>query len=134
VTPHESIRSVPVVDEPLMVVTTLDGEYEPMLCVREEGCAYRKCAEAWQQQAGRSDDQKLVMSSADGVLGCIAGGLGYTVISENMVIGSRYEKELLMEKVSHGDKYVHVSMIYRKDNPLEEGIQQLIQMFPTRSR
>ncbi|MDI3325771.1 LysR family transcriptional regulator [Pontibacterium granulatum] len=132
VTPHESIRSVPIVDESLVVVTPQDGEYEQVLCVREEGCAYRKCAEAWQQQAGRSDDQKLVMSSADGVLGCIAGGLGYTVISENMVIGSRYEKDLLMEKVSHGDEYVHVSMIYRKDNPLEEGIQQLIEMFPAK--
>jgi len=67
----------------------------------------------------------MIMSSADGVLGCIAAGLGYTIIGKNMVAGSRYEKSLVMTPVSHGPKYVQLSIVYRKGSPLESGILTL---------
>ncbi|MEH6814310.1 MAG: LysR family transcriptional regulator [Motiliproteus sp.] len=128
-TSHSTLTSIPVVDEDLVIVSSLDGVYEPVLCVREEGCAYRQSALTWQQDAGRSDEEMMVMSSADGVLGCVAAGLGYTVIGKNMVVGSRYEKSLLIEDVSHGPAQINISMIYRKDTPLEAGILKLISLF-----
>lgn len=128
-TSHAALVSIPVVNEDLVLVSSLDGEYEPVLCVRDKGCAYRQCALDWQQAAGRSDEEMMVMSSADGLLGCIAAGLGYTVIGKNMVIGSRYEKSLQIKRVSHGQVQVNISMIYRKDTPLEAGILKLIDLF-----
>ncbi|MGI1999196.1 hypothetical protein ACTTBA_16845 [Shewanella frigidimarina] len=68
------------------------------------------------------------MSSADGVLGCIAAGLGYTIIGKNMVAGSRYEKSLVMTPVSYGPKHVQLSIVYRKDSPLESGILTLAKL------
>jgi DNA-binding transcriptional LysR family regulator len=70
----------------------------------------------------------MVMSSADGVLGCISAGLGYTIIGKNMVVGSRYEKSLVMTPVSHGPEYVQLSIVYRKGSPLESGTLTLAKL------
>ncbi|WP_299181674.1 LysR family transcriptional regulator [uncultured Neptuniibacter sp.] len=127
---HKELVIVPVVDEELVIVTPLDGEYDSVLFVREDGCGYRKCALSWQQASGRSEDGLMVMSSSDGVLGCVAAGLGYTVIGRNMVTGSRYEKALRSEPVNVGVGHVRISMVYRRGNPLESGINNLVQLFP----
>lgn len=45
-----------------------------------------------------------------------------------MVVGSRYEKSLLMTPVSHGPKHVQLSIVYRKGSPLESGILTLAEL------
>lgn len=122
---HENLVVIPIVKEELIMVTPRDSEYDPVLLVRDEGCGYRQHAMLWRQQAGRGNDELMIMSSADGVLGCIAAGLGYTIIGKNMVAGSRYEKSLVMTPISHGPKHVQLSIVYRKDSPLESGILTL---------
>ncbi|MBB1427455.1 LysR family transcriptional regulator [Shewanella sp. 11B5] len=125
---HENLIIIPIVKEELIMVTPRDSEHDPVLFVRDEGCGYRKHALIWQQKAGRGNDELMVMSSADGVLGCIAAGLGYTIIGKNMVAGSRYEKSLVMTPVSYGPKHVQLSIVYRKDSPLESGILTLAKL------
>ncbi len=122
---HENLVVIPIVKEELIMVTPRDSEYDPVLLVRDEGCGYRQHAMLWRQKAGRSNDELMIMTSADGVLGCIAAGLGYTIIGKNMVAGSRYEKSLVMTPVSHGPKHVQLSIVYRKGSPLESGILTL---------
>lgn len=129
---HEELITIPVVHEELVIVTPLGGGHEQVMFVRGEGCGYRKRALAWLQAAGRSDEELMVMSSSDGVLGCVAAGLGYTIIGKNMVVGSRYERSLSVEPVGLGPKFVKISMVYRKGNPLEEGILNIVAQFPDR--
>ena len=125
---HDDLVVIPVVQEELVIVTPLESEYDPVLFVRDEGCGYRKHALVWQQQANRNEDELMVMSSADGVLGCISAGLGYTIIGKNMVVGSRYEDSLAIAPVSFGPKHVQLSIVYRKNSPLEEGILTLAKL------
>ncbi|MGI2171851.1 LysR family transcriptional regulator [Shewanella sp. MF05960] len=125
---HENLVVIPIVKEELIMVTPRDSEYDPVLLVRDEGCGYRQHAMLWRQQAGRGSDELMIMSSADGVLGCIAAGLGYTIIGKNMVAGSRYEKSLVMTPVSHGPKHVQLSIVYHKNSPLESGILTLAKL------
>jgi len=129
--PHENLQILPVVQESLVLVTPIDEEYESVLFVREEGCGYRKCALAWQELGDRFTDEMMVMSSADGILGCIAAGLGYTVIGENMVTGSRYENALKSVPVTQGQESIEISVIYRKGHPLEQGILNFVNQFPS---
>ena len=63
-----------------------------------------------QQEAGRESEEVMVMSSADGILGCISAGLGYTIIGKSMVVGSRYEESLAMHPVSNGPKHKKMQM------------------------
>jgi DNA-binding transcriptional LysR family regulator len=126
---HENLVVIPIVQEELVMVTPQESDYDPVLFVREEGCGYRKHALVWQQEAGSNTDELMVMSSADGVLGCVSAGLGYTIIGKNMVVGSRYEKSLVMTPVSHGPEYVQLSIVYRKGSPLESGTLTLAKLF-----
>jgi DNA-binding transcriptional LysR family regulator len=122
---HKDLEVIPVVQEELVMVTPLEGNHDPVLFVRDEGCGYRKHALFWRQEASRGSDELMIMSSADGVLGCISAGLGYTIIGKNMVIGSRYEDSLSISPVSYGPKHVQLSIVYRKKSPLESGILTL---------
>ncbi len=125
---HKDLVVIPIVKEALMMVTPFGSEYDPVLLVRDEGCGYRTQAIIWQQETGRSSDELMLMSSADGVLGCIAAGLGYTIIGKNMVVGSRYEKSLVMTPLCNGTKHVQLSLVYRKDSPLASGILTLAKL------
>jgi DNA-binding transcriptional LysR family regulator len=125
---HKDLEVIPVVQEELVMVTPVEGSHDPVLFVRDEGCGYRKHALFWRQEASRGSDELMIMSSADGVLGCISAGLGYTIIGKNMVIGSRYEDFLSISPVSYGPKHVQLSIVYRKASPLESGILALAKL------
>lgn len=125
---HKNLIVIDVVQEELVMVTPLEGEHDSVLFVRDEGCGYRKHAIFWQQGVGRESDERMLMSSADGILGCISAGLGYTVIGKNMVVGSRYEESLSMNPVSYGPEYVQLSIVYRKGSSLESGIVTLAKL------
>ncbi|MBU2874315.1 LysR family transcriptional regulator [Marinobacter salexigens] len=131
---HEKLCVIPIVNEELVMVTPAGSHYDPVLFVREEGCGYRNHAVLWQQKVGRVSDELMIMSSADGVLGCISAGLGYTIIGKNMVVGSRYEKSLVMTPVTHGPKHVQLSIVYRKGSPLEAGTLALADIFTNRGQ
>lgn len=126
---HQHLHSIPIIDEELVIVEPIDKQYAPVLFIREDGCAYRKCALAWQQNMGRSHEETMSMSSLDGVLGCIAAGLGYTVIGKNMVENSRYENSLAVQNISVGQTVLNISLIHRTDNPLIKGIHSLAEVF-----
>lgn len=125
---HKNLNVIHVVQEELVMVTPLSGEYDSVLFVREEGCGYRRHALLWQQGVSRENDELMVMSSADGILGCISAGIGYTIMGKNMVVGSRYEESLAMHPVSYGPKYVQLSIVYRKGSSLESGIVTLAKL------
>ena len=125
---HKDLEVIPIFQEELVMVTPKEGNHYPVLYVRGEGCSYRKSALFWQQEASREGEELMVMSSADGILGCISSGLGYTIMGKNMVIGSRYEESLATHPVNYGPKYITLSVIYRKGSLLESGILSLAQL------
>ena len=129
---HDKLVIIPIVKEELVGVTPKESDYDLVLLVREEGCGYRNHALLWRQKASRGSDELMTMSSADGVLGCISAGLGYTIIGKNMVVGSRYEKSLTMTPVTHGPKHIQLSIVYRKGSPLEAGTLALADIFTSR--
>ena len=126
---RDDLMVVPVVREDLVMVKPADGQHDDLLLVREEGCGYRKHALIWQQRF-QDNEEHMVISSSEGLLGCIAAGLGYTIIGKDMVVGSRYEDALQYEQVDSGQQYVQISMVYRANHPLRPGIESLAQLFP----
>jgi DNA-binding transcriptional LysR family regulator len=123
------LLSLPIIEETLVFVEPIDQQYDPVLIVRDIGCGYRKAALTWQYNAGRTNEEVMTMSSVDGVLGCIAAGLGYTVISSNMLTNSRYESSLLSRPI-HGDlRQFRISLICRKDTPLIDDVHTIASLY-----
>jgi len=69
------------------------------------------------------------MSSVEGVLGCIAAGLGYTLIGTGMVKGSRYELPLSVQPVMGPQLMFRFSLIYQKNIPLSNDIYAISGLF-----
>lgn len=126
---HEELCFFPLIEESLLIVVPKDQEHEATLFVRDQGCGYRQAAVDWQQQMGRTNEQILSMSSVEGVLGCIAAGLGYTVIGESMVKGSRYETALTTRKISKADPKFRISLICRQNSPFLTDIKAIARLF-----
>lgn len=126
---HTNLLSLPIVEELFVFVEPIDKQYEPVMIVRDIGCGYRKAALDWQYSAGRTNEEVMTMSSVEGVLGCIAAGLGYTLIGAGMVKGSRYESSLSVQPVMEPQSLFKISLIYQKNTPLSDDIHAISGLF-----
>ncbi|MCB5160919.1 LysR family transcriptional regulator [Marinomonas algarum] len=128
---HNNLVSLPIIEEPLVLVEPADQDYNPVMIVRDIGCGYRQAALDWQQTAGRGSEEVMTMGSVEGVLGCIAAGLGYTVIGEGMLKNSRYEASLISQPATQHQAPFKISLIYQDNNPLVEDILAIADLFQT---
>ncbi|MCO4758094.1 MAG: LysR family transcriptional regulator [Oceanospirillaceae bacterium] len=126
---HGELNVIPAVQEEMVVVTSKEQAGEPTLIIRGDGCAYRERALAWQRKTGRSNEETMVMSTVDGLLGCVAAGLGYTVISREMVTQNRYEHSLQLESLNATESAMNIMLIHRKDALPIEAINILAGLF-----
>lgn len=109
---HPDLISQEVLTEELVLVRAKHqvNENLPLILFRE-GCAYRARALNWQSQCGLPADNIMELGTLDGILGCVAVGLGCTLMPAQVVEDSRYAKELEVEKLEPGLAMVPTVMI-----------------------
>lgn len=122
---HPDLESTLIVTETVVMVNALNYPDPETLIVRHEGCAYRSHALAWHEKSGRSYQSMMTMNTVDGLLGCVAGGLGYSVITQEMINNSRYEEQLSVEPMPESDSRIDIYLIHRKDAIPLDGIKTL---------
>jgi len=70
----------------------------PLILFRE-GCAYRARALAWQRECGNQANDVMEFGTLDGILGCVAVGLGCTLMPRWVITNSHYQDELEIESL-----------------------------------
>lgn len=106
-----------VAREELVRVSALafdDHDALPVILFRE-GCAYRARTLAWQQQSGRPMTAVMELGTLDGILGCVAVGLGWTLMPRSVVAQARCAAELRIETIPEDIRHVPTCMIRRAD-------------------
>lgn len=93
-----------------------DLETQPLLLFRE-GCAYRARALAWQRACGRSVTDMMEFGTLEGILGCVAVGLGWTLMPRRVVEQSGYRGELVVEPVPEEVGRVVTGMVCHREAP-----------------
>ena len=126
---NERLLSMPIVEEDLVIVEPKDGQYENTLIVREPGCGYRHSALQWQNDAGLGEQEVMTMGSVEGLLGCIAANLGYTIIGKGMVTNSRYESSLRTSAVVGPQTKFNIYLICLKDNVQIEDVRLIANLY-----
>ncbi len=134
---HPDIRVSQVIEEELVLVRsnqpgTPDMPKLPLIMFRE-GCAYRTRALNWQRHSGHHTQQLMEMGSLDGILSCVAAGLGYTVLPEAVVSASNHRPVLQCERLPAELAKVPTLLIQHKDalilpalEDLSEQVSQLL--------
>lgn len=97
---HPDLVATEVAAEELVLVLARNDESNsaPLILFRE-GCAYRARALAWQRSLGHQVDEVMEFGTLDGILGCVAAGLGRTLMPRRVVDNSHYQPQLRVQPI-----------------------------------
>ncbi|PKO41177.1 MAG: transcriptional regulator [Betaproteobacteria bacterium HGW-Betaproteobacteria-4] len=115
---HPDLQFDELVIEELVQVhaTGTDPVLLPLILFRE-GCAYRTRAIAWQRAQGHAVADAMEFGTLEGILGCIAVGLGWTLMPRRVVEQSSHVTDLVIETVPDEFSRVPTGMIHLRDAP-----------------
>lgn len=89
---------------------------QPLILFRE-GCAYRTRALAWQRASGHAVSDAMEFGTLDGILGCVAVGLGWTLMPRRVIEQSPHAADLAVQALPDEISRVPTGLIYRRDAP-----------------
>lgn len=93
-----------------------DPLQQPLILFRE-GCAYRTRALAWQRSQGHALADAMEFGTLEGILGCVAVGLGWTLMPRRVVEQSPHAADLVVETVPPAIAAVPTGMIRLREAP-----------------
>lgn len=110
--------AAPAFEERLVAAADAHAERAegPLIAFRH-GCSYRAVAEAWLRAEGRMDVETIEMGTLDGILGCVAAGLGFAVAPEAAVSGARVSQDLVSTPLPLPFGASTTWLIWRRDQP-----------------
>lgn len=130
---HPELEFTELAMEELVQISAVgtDPVQLPLILFRE-GCAYRARALAWQRAMGNATADAMEFGTLEGILGCVAVGLGWTLMPKRVAQRSSYAADLRMESVPADIGLVPTGMIRLKEamplsavKTLSAAVQQL---------
>ena len=123
---HPDLRFEELVVEELVQVHAAgtDPVLLPLILFRE-GCAYRTRAIAWQRKQGHALADAMEFGTLEGILGCIAVGLGWTLMPRRVVEQSAHAADLVIESVPPDIALVPTGMIALREGPALPALRTL---------
>ena len=97
---------------------------QPLLLFRE-GCAYRSRAIAWQRATGHALADAMEFGTLEGILGCVAVGLGWTLMPRRVVEQSSHFDDLVITTLPPEIAQVPTGMIRLHEAPPMLALQTL---------
>ncbi|WP_027856839.1 LysR substrate-binding domain-containing protein [Marinobacterium jannaschii] len=98
---HPDLVATELLQEELVLVRSRDnGSAALPLILFREGCAYRARALSWQREQGEQRGEVMELGTLDGILGCVAVGLGQTLMPRPVVSHSRFSDALVLQALA----------------------------------
>ena len=118
---HPDLSAFEVGREELVLVRSKQATgHQQQLILFREGCTYRARALAWQRESGHQLSEIMELGTLDGILGCVAVGLGCTLMPAWVVAHSRHADDLDIEPIeSHLAMVPTVMIRHRKGLPMK---------------
>jgi DNA-binding transcriptional LysR family regulator len=139
---HPQLTSLPVCKEELVIYApgSVRDAFQfiktkmPKVLVFRGGCSYRQSLEKLFARWGMARVKFLEFSSLDGILGCVAAGLGITLfpkaISDQRLWRSRWGKEISIHRLPKKDAVVPTVFIRRTDAFMSGAMVRLLELLP----
>ena len=132
---HPDLQFDELVAEELVQVHAADTDpvLLPLILFRE-GCAYRTRAIAWQRAQGHAVADAMEFGTLEGILGCIAVGLGWTLMPRRVVEQSAHAADLVVEAVPPEIGRVPTGMISLREAPPMAALKTLSEAIVSAAR
>jgi LysR family transcriptional regulator, cell division regulator len=120
---HPELIEEPVLEEELVLVTgpaigsleqAIGGSAVNLLVLRV-GCSYRQRFEEVLARRGVVVARRLEFGSLDAILGCVAGGLGITLLPRSLVGRARDEGRVALHELPSAEGRVFTVFVRRRD-------------------
>jgi DNA-binding transcriptional LysR family regulator len=134
---HSEIEQQPLVSEELVVVTeakvtSLQELENPTLLVFRKGCSYRALLENWLHEAGILPYTIMEFGILDGILGCVAAGIGITMFPLSVIESLGYAGKITCHQISGASLHVPTMFIQRKNAVPSRTMEAFLQTALTR--
>ncbi|WP_293266121.1 LysR family transcriptional regulator [Neptunomonas sp.] len=124
---HPDLITRTVATEELVVVQSREGKRADTLIVFREGCAYRERALRWLRQHV-SLFEVMEMGTLEGILGCVAFGLGVTLMPKAVVEQSQHKERLVCLPLDPDIATIPTLLIHHKESSMQSGMGVLGQV------
>ncbi len=94
---------------------SIDSLRDEVLLVFRPGCAYRARAELWLLEEGHLPVRRMEFGSLDAILGCVAAGLGVTLLPAAVVDRPPYCGLLRLHPIPERYSHLPTRFVYRRD-------------------
>ena len=111
--------------ERMVVVRPADRPVDRPLIAFRQGCSYRSLSEQWLRSAGLAPVPIVEMGSIDGILGCVASGMGIAVMPRITVEQSMHRDDLDLEDLAGEWRDCETQFVWRKDLRMSRTMQAL---------
>lgn len=123
---NDEITELPFFKETLVIVSPKGMKNLNTLLVYRKGCAYRARAEQWMRDTGRLPYTIMEFGTQEGIVGCIAAGIGITLLPMEVAknLGDDVEISPLPPEIADVETY----LIFRTENPQSRPMQTLVSL------
>jgi DNA-binding transcriptional LysR family regulator len=132
---HPELLGVPMVEEELVIVTapwinslvrlTSRGSTVKTIVFRS-GCTYRARLEALLADRGVVGARRLEFGTLDGIVGCVAAGIGVTLLPRAAVARAQREGRVALHALPPADARVPTVLVRRRDAFTSAALSQFI--------
>lgn len=117
---HPEIICEPVFTEELVLITecshkAITTQIETVLLVFRQGCSYRTKAETLFREMGWAPMRIMELGTLDGILGCVAAGIGVAVLPRSVINQPHYKDILQFTRIPPNLGRVQTMLIRRRD-------------------
>lgn len=123
----DGIEAVPAFEETMALVEPANHELQDnTLLVFGHGCSYRQMAEEWLRKETAEPPQIMEFGSLDAIVGCVAAGLGRSLVPEAAARASIYAPEVVITPLEDAQARVPTVFIRRHDMPETRSMHELL--------
>jgi LysR family transcriptional regulator, cell division regulator len=100
----------------------------PKLLVFSAGCHYRQRLEQYVLAEGAGSINQMEFGTIDGIVGCVAAGLGIAMLPRSVIAGSARRKQVAVHKVARTHRYVDTRFVTRRGRVRSAALERLIEV------
>lgn len=109
--PHPNLKGHPLFAEEMVMISARDAVSPESLrsypiVVFKQGCSYRDFTRKWVRTAGLAPNETFEVGTLDGILGCVASGVGISCLPRSVVDASPLKDLLLIHQLDDPERFI----------------------------
>ena len=95
--------------------------------VFKQGCSYRDYTRRWMRQSGLAPNETFELGTLDGILGCVASGVGITCLPRSVIEGSHHRDILAIHQLEDPERFIDTYAMENRSSVKNGAVDAFVQ-------